>query len=138
MYAIKNVTPANIVVLILSRSLQLCFPTSMLIAEVGEPPEVAKSNGESEAGEEEVALVAPGTPLCLLLVLRVPCPSFFFTFPHVLSSHDMSQTLGIRLRSFGFLLVCAQCPPNALPCPSEPQYDIVEHRRACPSKHYNT
>ena len=21
-------------------------------------------------------------------------------------------------------------------CPSEPQYDIVKHRRACPSKHY--
>ena len=25
---------------------------------------------------------------------------------------------------------------DALPCPSEPQYDIVKHRRACPSKHY--
>ena len=85
MYAIKNVTPANIVVILLSQSQMWCFPTSMLVAEVGEPPEVAKSNGEAEAGEEEVALVAPGTPLCLLLVLRLPCPSFCFTFPHVLS-----------------------------------------------------
>ena len=76
----------------------------MLVAEVGEPPEVAKSNGEAEAGEEEVALVAPGTPLCLLLVLRVPSPSISFTRPHVLSC-DMSQTLGVRLltEEFGHL-----------------------------------
>ena len=25
---------------------------------------------------------------------------------------------------------------DALPCPSEPRYDMVEHRRACPSRHY--
>ena len=25
---------------------------------------------------------------------------------------------------------------DALPCPSEPQYDIVKHGRACPSNHY--
>ena len=104
MYAIKNVTPANIIVILLSRSQLLCFLTSMLVAEVGEPPEVAKSNGEAEAGEEEVALVAPGTPLCLLLVLRVPSPSISFTRPHVLSC-DMSQTLGVRLltEEFGHL-----------------------------------
>ena len=91
MYAIKNVTPANIIVILLSRSQMLCFLTSMLVAEVGEPPEVAESNGESEAGEEEVALVAPRAPLRLLLVLRVHCPFISFTPTHVLSC-DMSQT----------------------------------------------
>ena len=86
MYAIKNVTPANIVVIFLSQSLKLCFPTSMLVAEVGEPPEVAKSNGEAEAGEEEVALVVPRAPLHLVLVhhLLVTCPTLSFTYPHVL------------------------------------------------------
>ena len=51
----------------------LSFLTSMLVAEVGEPPDIAESNGVAEAGEEEVALVAPGAPLCLLLIVIVVC-----------------------------------------------------------------
>ena len=78
MYAIKNVTPANGFVILQSHT--LCSLTSMLVAEVGEPPDVAESNGVAEAGEEEVALVAPRAPLHLLLVLI----NLSFTHPHVL------------------------------------------------------
>ena len=39
-------------------------------------------------------------------------------------------------REFGLLLVCAHCPPDALPCPSKPQYHMAKHKRACPSKHF--
>ena len=57
--------------------------------------------------------------------------------PTQLLSSPNHSSRGRRRCSSGFLLVFAHCPPNALPCPSEPQYDIVEHRMACPSKHYN-
>ena len=40
----------------------------MLVAEVGEPPDIAESNGVAEAGEEEVALVVPVAAVGLLLV----------------------------------------------------------------------
>ena len=77
MYAIKNVTPANVFVILQSHT--LCSLTSMLIAEVGEPPDIAESNGVAETGEEEVALVSPRAPLHLLLVL------LYLSFAHVLS-----------------------------------------------------
>ena len=34
------------------------------------------------------------------------------------------------------VLSCPSIYLDALPCPSEPQYDMIEHRRACPSKYY--
>ena len=37
----------------------------MLIAEVGEPPNIAEAHGVAKAGEEEVALIVPGAPLGL-------------------------------------------------------------------------
>ena len=79
MYAIKNVTPAN--VFVIPQSHMLCSLTSMLVAEVGEPPDIAESNGIAEAGEEEVALVAPRAPLHLLLHVLL---DLSFTHPHVL------------------------------------------------------
>ena len=57
----------------------------MLVAEVREPPDIAESNSIAEAGEEEVALVAPRAPLCLHLLVLLPSSSLFFTNPHVLS-----------------------------------------------------
>ena len=42
-------------------------PTSMLVAEVGEPPDVAEPHRVSEAGQEEVALVVPVASLALHL-----------------------------------------------------------------------
>ena len=42
-------------------------PTSMLVAEVGEPPDVAEPHSVSEAGQEEVALVVPVASLALHL-----------------------------------------------------------------------
>ena len=44
-------------------------PTSMLVAEVGEPPDVAESHRVAEAGQEEVALVVPVASLALHLHL---------------------------------------------------------------------
>ena len=41
--------------------------TSMLVAEVGEPPDVAEPHRVSEAGQEEVALVVPVASLALHL-----------------------------------------------------------------------
>ena len=64
--------------LVTLQSHTLCSLTSMLVAEVGEPPDIAESNGVAEAGEEEVALVAPRAPLHLLLVLI----NRSFTPPH--------------------------------------------------------
>ena len=52
----------------------LCLFTSMLVAEVREPPDIAESNGIAEAGEEEVALVVPRASLHLLLVHRLLVP----------------------------------------------------------------
>ena len=82
MYAIKNVTPEN--VFLIPQSHTLCSLTSMLVAEVGEPPDVAEPDGVAEAGEEEVALVVPRAPLHLVLVhhLLVTCPTLSFTHPH--------------------------------------------------------
>ena len=74
---LSNVTPENIVLIPLSHT--LCSLTSMLVAEVGEPPDIAESNGVAETGEEEVALVSPRAPLHLLLVL------LYLSFAHVLS-----------------------------------------------------
>ena len=37
--------------------------TSILIGDIGEPPNIAKTNGEAERREEELAMVAPGLPL---------------------------------------------------------------------------
>ena len=42
-------------------------PTSMLVAEVGEPPDVAEPHRVAEAGQEEVALVVPVASLALHL-----------------------------------------------------------------------
>ena len=42
-------------------------PTSMLVAEVGEPPDVAEPHSVAETGQEEVALVVPVASLALHL-----------------------------------------------------------------------
>ena len=42
--------------------------TSVLVAEVGEPPDISQPHRVSQAGEEEVALIVPVPPLHLLLL----------------------------------------------------------------------
>ncbi len=42
--------------------------SAVLVAEVGEPPHVAQPHADRDAGEEEVQLVAPPSPLVLLVV----------------------------------------------------------------------
>lgn len=41
---------------------------SVLVAEVGEPPDVAEAHGDRDAGEEEVKLVREGPPLCVIVL----------------------------------------------------------------------
>ena len=56
--------------------------TSMFVAEVGEPPDIAESHRVAETGEEEVTLVVPAPPVRLLLLLNVGHILFSLAFAH--------------------------------------------------------
>ena len=50
-------------------------PTSMLVAEVREPPDVGEVHGEPDDAEEKVEVAAPGLSLTVLALI-----SFVFHF----------------------------------------------------------
>ena len=67
----------------------------------------------------------------ILLVLRRPCPSRHYNVKMFLGGHAFQVWDKIQNNIMSFVVHL-----NALPCPSEPQHDMVEHRRSCPSRHY--
>ena len=40
----------------------------LLVAEVGEPPDIPETDGDRDAGEEEVKFAAEGSPLSILVL----------------------------------------------------------------------
>ena len=74
-------------------------PTPILVGLVGETPNIAQSHGQTESGEEELALIAPTVPFVLhndLLILLV-------VMILVLLSHIVCEITGI--------IRCNQPPP---------------------------
>ena len=66
----RNVPAIGIVTTTSVTILQQLLTSSIFVAKVGEPPDVAETHGHGDAGEQEVELAAEGAPLLVLVLAK--------------------------------------------------------------------
>ena len=80
---------------------QKCSAT-VLVADIGEPPDVAKADSEAKGGEEELAVVPP------LASTRIPllAPTHIFNLLSILSKFTLPTLFHVVIFLMGVTFTC--------------------------------